>query len=95
MKTYLEAIKSHIESHPPNFGDGESVLTMLYESYSEHNSADNESIRADRTKIHVSSCSFDDTFSLIMSNNFGSSKCGMGRDMRSIHTTVVRKRRKF
>lgn len=37
MKTYLEAIKSHIKAHPPNFGDGESVLTMLYECYNENN----------------------------------------------------------
>ena len=44
MKTYLEAIKSHIESHPPNFGDGESVLTMLYECYNEHNPYDNQQI---------------------------------------------------
>ena len=42
MKTYLEAIKSHINAHPPNFGDGESVLTMLYECYNENNPYDNE-----------------------------------------------------
>lgn len=47
MKTYLEAIKSHIESHPPNFGDADSVLTMLYECYSEIKSYDNEQIQAD------------------------------------------------
>ena len=47
MKTYLEAIKSHIEAHPPNFGDGEPVLTMLYECYNEHNPYDNEQIKAD------------------------------------------------
>ena len=47
MKNYMEAIKSHIEAHPPNFGDGESVLTMLYECYSENNPYDNEQIKAD------------------------------------------------
>jgi hypothetical protein len=46
LKTYLEAIKSHIESHPLNFGDADSVLTMLYECYSENN-PDNEQIKAD------------------------------------------------
>ena len=44
MKTYLNAIKSHIEAHPPDFGDGESVLTMLYECHNENNPYDNEQI---------------------------------------------------
>ena len=52
MKTYLEAIKSHIESHPPNFGDGESVLTMLYECYNENNPYDNEQIKADFEELY-------------------------------------------
>ena len=52
MKTYLEAIKYHIESHPPNFGDGESVLTMLYECYNENNPYDNEQIKADFNELY-------------------------------------------
>ena len=52
MKTYLEAIKSHIKAHPPNFGDGESVLTMLYECYNENNPYDNEQIRADFNELY-------------------------------------------
>ena len=52
MKTYLEAIKSHINAHPPNFGDGESVLTMLYECYNEHNPYDNEQIKADFNELY-------------------------------------------
>ena len=52
MKTYMEAIKSHIEAHPPNFGDGESVLTMLYECYNENNPYDNEQIRADFNELY-------------------------------------------
>lgn len=35
MNPYLEKLKAHIKSNPPNFGDGESVLTMLYECYNE------------------------------------------------------------
>ena len=46
MDKYLETLKNHIAEHPPNFGDGESVLTMLYECYSENN-PDNEQIKAD------------------------------------------------
>ena len=52
MKSYLQAIKSHIEAHPPNFGDGESVLTMLYECYNENNPYDNEQIRADFNELY-------------------------------------------
>lgn len=52
MKTYLEAIKYHIEAHPPNFGDGESILTMLYECYNENNPYENEQIRADFNELY-------------------------------------------
>ncbi len=46
MEKFLETLKKHTAEHPPNFGDGESVLTMLYECYSENN-PDNEQIKAD------------------------------------------------
>ena len=29
MEKFLETLKRYIAEHPPNFGDGESVLTML------------------------------------------------------------------
>lgn len=47
MEKFLEILKRHIAEHPPNYGDGESVLTMLYECYSENNPYDNEQIKAD------------------------------------------------
>ena len=47
MNPYFESLKAHIKANPPNFGDGESVLTMLYECYNENNPYDNEQIRAD------------------------------------------------
>jgi hypothetical protein len=46
MEKFLETLKKHIAEHPPNFGDADSVLTMLYECYSENN-PDNEQIKAD------------------------------------------------
>ena len=52
MKTYLEAIKSHNEAHPPSFGNGDSVLTMLYECYNENNPYDNEQIKADFNELY-------------------------------------------
>ena len=52
MNPYLEKLKAHIEANPPNFGDGESVLTMLYECYNENNPYDNEQIRADFNELY-------------------------------------------
>ena len=46
MEKFLETLKKHIAEHPPNYGDADSVLTMLYECYSENN-PDNEQIKAD------------------------------------------------
>ena len=31
MNSYFQKLKAYIQSKPPNYGDGESVLTMLYE----------------------------------------------------------------
>lgn len=46
MNPYYETLKAHIEKHPPSFGDGNSVLEMLYECYNEHTPFDNEQIKA-------------------------------------------------
>ena len=47
MKQLLETLKAHIQQHPPNYGDGDSVLTMLYACHNENNPYDNEQIKAD------------------------------------------------
>lgn len=52
METFLEILKGYIAEHPPNFGDGESVLAMLYERYNEINPYDNEQIRADFNELY-------------------------------------------
>ena len=52
MNPYFENLKAHIEANPPNFGDGESVLTMLYECYNENNPYDNEQIRSDFNELY-------------------------------------------
>lgn len=46
MNSMFEILKAHLESDPPSFGDGDSVLTMLYECYNESNPLDNDQIRA-------------------------------------------------
>ena len=52
MEQFLGTLKRHIAEHPPNFGDGNSVLTMLYECHSENNPYDNEQIRADINELY-------------------------------------------
>ena len=52
MKTFFEILKTYIEAHPPNYGDGESVLTMLYECHNENSPYDNEQIRADFNELY-------------------------------------------
>jgi len=52
MKQFLETLKQHIAEHPPNFGDGDSVLTMLYECHNENNPYDNEQIKADFNDLY-------------------------------------------
>lgn len=52
MEKFFETLRKHIEEHPPNFGDGEPVLTMLYECHNENNPYDNEQIKADFNELY-------------------------------------------
>ena len=52
MKQFLDTLKAHIEQYPPNYGDGESVLTMLYECHNENNPYDNEQIKEDFNELY-------------------------------------------
>ena len=52
MKTYLEELKANIKAHPPSFGDGDSILTMLYECHNENNPYDNEQIKEDFHELY-------------------------------------------
>lgn len=35
MKDYLTVLRDRITAHPPDLGDADSVLALLYEAYSE------------------------------------------------------------
>ena len=35
MNPYFKKLKAYIDANPPTHGDGESVLTMLYEFHNE------------------------------------------------------------
>ena len=52
MKNYFEKLKAYIAENPPDFGDGESVLTLLYEAYAESNQMDDGTIKEDFNELY-------------------------------------------
>lgn len=47
MNPFLENLLSVQEKSPPNLGDADSVLTLLYDAYTELNNLDNAQIKSD------------------------------------------------
>ena len=47
MNQFYDVLKRIVTDQQPNFGDGDSVLTMLYEAYSECNRLDDTQIKDD------------------------------------------------
>ena len=52
MKEYIDVLRKHITQDPPNFGDADSVLSLLYEAYSEVNRLDDDRIKADFNALY-------------------------------------------
>ena len=52
MNPYIEKLKQQIEEQPPDFGDDNSILTLLYEAYNEVNRMDDEQIKADFNALY-------------------------------------------
>ena len=52
MKTYFEKLRTYIAENPPDFGDGESALTLLYEAYAESNKMDDGTIKEDFNELY-------------------------------------------
>lgn len=51
MKEYLKVLEEHFKQNPPNHGDMESVLEVLYWYYAENNPIDNQEIRDSLAKL--------------------------------------------
>lgn len=51
IEEYIRILKAHVEAQQPDFGDGESVLMLLYEAYNEVNTMDDAKIKADFHKL--------------------------------------------
>ena len=52
MKNFYDVLKQYVSENHPNFGDGESVLTMLYEAYSECNRLDDARVKEDFNELY-------------------------------------------
>lgn len=52
MKDYFEKLRTYIAENPPDFGDGESVLTLLYEAYADSNKMDDGTIWEDFNELY-------------------------------------------
>ena len=48
----IRRLQTYVDSHAPNFGDGNSILTLLYEAYNEVNPMDDETIKADFNELY-------------------------------------------
>ena len=46
MTEYLSALRRRLDTHPPDLGDADSVLSLLYEAYSECNPMADAQIKA-------------------------------------------------
>ena len=52
MKKFVEKLKQRVDENPPNYGDSNSVLGLLYECFNENNPYDNNQIKADFEKLY-------------------------------------------
>lgn len=52
MDKFYDVLKRHVAEHQPDFGSGDSVLTLLYEAYSECNRLDDAQIKADFNELY-------------------------------------------
>lgn len=52
IEKYIQALREYALSNEPNYGDGYSILTLLYEAYNEVNRMDNDQIKADFNALY-------------------------------------------
>ena len=52
MNPYVEKLKHYITENPPDFGDTDSVLGLLYECYNENHPYDDERIKSDFNALY-------------------------------------------
>ena len=52
MEEYLRALETYVASCKLNLGDGESILSLLYEAYGDVNRIDDDQIKADFGELY-------------------------------------------
>ena len=52
MKNFYDVLNRYVSENQPSFGDGESVLTLLYEAYSECNRLDDAQVKEDFNELY-------------------------------------------
>ena len=52
MEEYFRALETYVASYKLNLGDGESVLSLLYEVYSDNNRIYDDQIKADFAELY-------------------------------------------
>ena len=52
MKEFVEKLKQRVAENPPNYGDADSVLGLLYECFNENNPYDNDQIKVDFEELY-------------------------------------------
>lgn len=69
MEKLIEVLQQHFAQNPPNYGDAESVLDMLFWNYTEYNQIDNEKIKAQFAKLRdylsLSAQEYDEVFYIV------------------------------
>ena len=52
MKNFYDVLNQYVAENQLNFGDGDSVLTLLYEAYSECNRMDDVQVKEDFNELY-------------------------------------------
>ena len=52
MAEYIRALETYVTSRKLNLGDGESILSLLYEAYGDANRIDDDQIKADFGELY-------------------------------------------
>ena len=52
MEAYIRALETYVASRKLNLGDGESILSLLYEAYGDANRIDDDQIKADFAELY-------------------------------------------
>ncbi len=52
MAEYIQALETYVTSSKRNLGDGDSVLSLLYEAYGDVNRIDDDQVKADFAELY-------------------------------------------